>query len=168
MNSFSLLAALQAYLQKQSVALDTLGPAAIVKVMVAWFREVPIIDAGLSADALVYRYGGWSEGCATGFKLSVMRRVTERAAAGGETEWIAGITMLFEPSRFARAAPPGSLNHAVPPKRTNRDAAPRQPARLRRFAPDRFPGRHFWSRCLPACGQPRLRDCCRCARHCAL
>ena len=105
MNSVTLLAALQAYLQKQSIELDALGPAAIVKVMVAWFSEVLIADTSLSADALVYRYGGWSEGCATGFKLSLMRRVTERNVEGGETEWFAGITMMFEPSRFSSLAP---------------------------------------------------------------
>ena len=49
-------------------------------------------------DALVYRYGGWSEGCATAFKLSLLRRVTERDATGVETERFAGITLMFEPS----------------------------------------------------------------------
>jgi hypothetical protein len=49
----------------------------------------------------VHRSGGWSEGCATGFKFSLLRRVTANGVDGAITDWFAGITLMFEPSRYA-------------------------------------------------------------------
>jgi hypothetical protein len=57
-----------------------------------------------SDDALIYRYGGWSEGCATAFKLSLLRRVTEQTGAQ-TSERFAGITLMFEPSNQAELMP---------------------------------------------------------------
>ena len=56
-------------------------------------------------DALVYRYGGWSEGCATAFKLSLLRRVTGHNAIGADPDRFAGITLMFEPSGHADLMP---------------------------------------------------------------
>jgi hypothetical protein len=63
-----------------------------------WFRLEPMDTQPPASDALVFRYGGWSEGCATGFNLSLLRRITERNESGGDTQWSAGITLMFEPS----------------------------------------------------------------------
>jgi hypothetical protein len=92
----SLLADLDRYLHQRKVAVDGLGAEQMVAVMIDWYRFVPI-DAD-ARGALVFRYGGWSEGCATGFRLSLLRRA-------GTTEQLAGITMLFEPSAPANLAP---------------------------------------------------------------
>ena len=102
MNSHELLTALQSFLDQQGVEVDRLQAADMVRHMVAWYRlgSVDKVARAASGDALIYRYSGWSEGCATGFKLSLLRRVVDRAADGAEAEWFAGITLLFDPSRF--------------------------------------------------------------------
>jgi hypothetical protein len=106
-NSYSLLGALQGFLRKRGVDVEHLTVDPMVRLMVDWFRLVPInlVERPLSADALVYRYGGWSEGCATGFRFSLLRRITEGNAGEDDTDWFAGITLLFEPSRYAELAP---------------------------------------------------------------
>lgn len=103
MNSSSLLLALQDYLHQRKVSVDALMPASMVEVMLDWFRGE--VSASSPADVLLYRYGGWSEGCATGFKLSLLRRVNVRTATGDNTEWFAGVTLMYEPSRLGSLAP---------------------------------------------------------------
>jgi hypothetical protein len=106
LNSYSLLGTLQSFLQQRKVSVDRLTAEPAVQLMIDWFRFEPVklIEGSATGDALVYRYGGWSEGCATGYKFSVLRRITQRDADGRETEWFAGITLLFEPSRLADLA----------------------------------------------------------------
>jgi hypothetical protein len=106
-SSFSLLGALQSFLHQRGVEVDRLTADPMVMLMIDWFRLVPIdlVKDASSDDVLVYRYGGWSEGCMTGFNFSVLRRITERNASGGDTDWFAGITLMFEPSRYSDLAP---------------------------------------------------------------
>jgi hypothetical protein len=86
------LAALQDYLQQRGADPSNLNMASAVDVMLDWYRRVPMGAQG--EDQLVFRYGGWSEGCATAFKLSLLRRI---AASGDSSERLAGITLMFEP-----------------------------------------------------------------------
>lgn len=74
--------------------------AGMVDVMLDWYRWVPMGAQG--EDQLVFRYGGWSEGCATAFKLSLLRRVASNSES---RERLAGITMMFEPSGQQELAP---------------------------------------------------------------
>lgn len=104
MNAYALLGALQRYLEQRAIVLDALGANQAVGLMLDWFRLGPIEAQPAADDTLVLRYGGWSEGCATGFKLSLLRRVAERGASG-DTEWYAGITLMFEPSSRAEIVP---------------------------------------------------------------
>lgn len=103
MNSYSLLAELESFLQRRSVTVDQLTAEPMLRLMIDWFRLVPVDPSG--DDALVYRTGGWSEGCATGFKVSLLRRVVEKSANGPDTEWFAGITLMFEPSGYSDLPP---------------------------------------------------------------
>lgn len=106
-NSFDLLTALQSFLRERNVAVERLTVDRMIVTMIDWFR-LTLLDLAkdaASADVLVFRYGGWSEGCATGFVFSVLRRITERNTENAETDWVAGITLLFEPSRYAGLAP---------------------------------------------------------------
>lgn len=107
LTSYGLLAQLQGYLRQRDVDANGLTAAAMVTLMIDWFRFAPIdpVRGAPSADALVYRYGGWSEGCATAFKLSLLRRVTGRNAIDGASEVLAGITLMFEPSGQAELMP---------------------------------------------------------------
>ena len=102
-----LLAELQSFMRQQGVDAGGLSAEAMVRLMVDWFRFAPgdAVAHGTSADALVYRYGGWSEGCATAFKLSLLRRVTGRDTIGAQPEQLAGITLMFEPSGQAELMP---------------------------------------------------------------
>jgi hypothetical protein len=106
LNSYSMLGALQSFLNDRGVEIEGLTADPTVRLMIDWLRLEPfaLAQATTSADVLVHRYGGWSEGCATGFKFSVLRRVTERHP-GGETDWLAGITLMFEPSRLSNLTP---------------------------------------------------------------
>lgn len=105
--SHGLIADLQGFLRKQGVDVNHLNADAMVRLMVDWYRFAPAHEgAGTAAgDTLVYRYGGWSEGCATAFKLSLLRQVTEHDATGAETQRFAGITLMFEPSGQAELMP---------------------------------------------------------------
>jgi len=105
--SHGLIADLQSFLREQGVDANHLNAEAMVRLMVDWYRFAPAHEgAGTAAgDTLVYRYGGWSEGCATAFKLSLLRRVTEHDATGAETQRFAGITLMFEPSGQAELMP---------------------------------------------------------------
>jgi hypothetical protein len=104
-NSYLLLGELQRFLEQRSTAVDDLTPAQAVGLMLDWFGRGPVDTQPGAGDALVFRYGGWSEGCATGFKVSLLRRVTEKSESGSDTEWFAGITLMFEPSNHAEIAP---------------------------------------------------------------
>jgi hypothetical protein len=106
-SSHGLIAELQGFLRQRDVDVNHLSADAMVRMMIDWYRFTPVKKAGGAAvgDALVYRYGGWSEGCATAFKLSLLRRVTERDAGGAEAERFAGITLMFEPSGQAELMP---------------------------------------------------------------
>jgi len=107
LNSYILLGALQSFLQQRDVQVERLTADRMVPLMIDWFRLVPVdtLERTSTADVLVYRYGGWSEGCATAFKLSLLRRVTVRDASGADDERLAGITMMFEPSAQAELMP---------------------------------------------------------------
>ena len=63
LTSHGLLAQLQGYLRQRDVDANSLTADAMVRLMIDWFRFVSIDPGGgaPSADALVYRYGGWSE-----------------------------------------------------------------------------------------------------------
>jgi hypothetical protein len=105
-SSHGLIIQLQGFVQQRNINVDQLSIDAVVKLMVDWYRFSPIQKTrGVTGDALVYRYGGWSEGCATAFKLSVLRRVTVRDATGADAERMAGITMMFEPSGQSELVP---------------------------------------------------------------
>jgi hypothetical protein len=104
-NSYTLLGALQAFLEQRGIAVDALTADPAVALMLDWFRQGPVDAQSAFGDALVFRYGGWSEGCATGFRLSLLRRIAEQRADGGETEWFVGITLLYEPSSRAEIVP---------------------------------------------------------------
>ena len=110
-SSYTLLGALQHFLTERKVQVDQLTADLAVMAMLDWYRLQPAgkWTSSAAGDALVYQYGGWSEGCATGYKFSVLRRITEKNDQGGETDWFAGITLMFEPSEA------GDL----PPYRTN-------------------------------------------------
>jgi hypothetical protein len=105
--SHGLLAELESFMRQQGVDAGHLSADAAVRLMIDWFRFAPgdAVTRGPSADALVYRYGGWSEGCATAFKLSLLRRVAGRNASGVDPEQFAGITLMFEPSSQAELLP---------------------------------------------------------------
>jgi len=98
--SHGLLGELESFMRQQAVDPGRLDADAAVRLMVDWYRFAPVDAAAgaRSADTLLYRYGGWSEGCATAFKLSLLRRVSGRNAIDGGTEQLAGITLMFEPS----------------------------------------------------------------------
>ena len=109
-NARSLLAALQSFIMRRGADVDRLNAVEMVALMVDWFSLDPIEPSAAngaisSSDALVFRYGGWSEGCATAFKFSLMRRVSEGWQGGGVTDWLAGITLMFEPSGQAELPP---------------------------------------------------------------
>ena len=103
LNSYTLLSALQNFLHQREVEVDTLTADPAVVLMIDWFRleRFGMAVAASSPDVLVYRYGGWSEGCATGFNFSLFRRITDRSPGVESTDWVAGITLMFEPSRLA-------------------------------------------------------------------
>ena len=106
MNSYNLLGALQRFIKQRGVDMDSLTVDPMVRLMIDWFRLVTIdqLERTASTDVLIYRYGGWSEGCATGFNFSLLRRITE-SHTDGDTDWIAGITLMFEPSFYANLTP---------------------------------------------------------------
>ena len=105
--SHPLLAKLEVFMREQGVEAERLSADGMVRLMIDWFRFAPgdSVTGGSSSDALVYRYGGWSEGCATAFKLSLLRRVTGRKTIGADPEQFAGITLMFEPSAQADLMP---------------------------------------------------------------
>jgi len=105
--SHALLAELQSFMRQQGVEAGGLNAETMIGLMIDWFRFAPADPVGGAAtgDALVYRYGGWSEGCATAFKLSLLRRVTEPNAIGADPDQFAGITLMFDPGGHADLMP---------------------------------------------------------------
>ncbi len=104
MSDSTVVASLQTFLNKRSVNIEHLRVDPMVSLMVDWFRMVPIDGVARSSptDAMLFRYGGWSEGCVTGFKFGLHRRITTGTS---EPDWLVGITLMFEPSRYADVAP---------------------------------------------------------------
>ncbi len=100
-NSHGLLVQLQSFLHERDVDMENLSADEAVKLMIDWYRFTPAAGAPSPADALVFRYGGWSEGCATAFNLSLLRRIKRE----GEGDAVAGITLMFEPSGQAEITP---------------------------------------------------------------
>ena len=105
--SHPLLAKLEVFMREQGVDAQRLSADGMVRMMIDWFRFAPgdSVLGESSSDTLVYRYGGWSEGCATAFKLSLLRRVSGRNAIDGTPGVLAGITLMFEPSGQAELMP---------------------------------------------------------------
>lgn len=104
-NAYALLATLQNFVERRQAAVSALDLPGMLDHMLAWYVALPpgrLLPEALS-DELVYRYGGWSEGCATGFKVSLLRRLSVRAEPG-ETQWLAGISLLYEPAGRASLA----------------------------------------------------------------
>lgn len=97
-NGAGLLGELQQFLDRRKVAVATLDAPTLVGLMVDWYRLVPV-DA--RADGLLHQYGGWSEGCVTGFKWSVLRHVLVDAGDPDPVERFAGLTLMLEPSAFS-------------------------------------------------------------------
>lgn len=105
MSNIALLSSLQSFLNQRVVAVESLIADSMIKLMVDWFRLVPIdgVAHTSAADTLLFRYGGWSEGCVTGFKFTLLRRIAAKDSA--DSEWLSGITLLFEPSRYSEVVP---------------------------------------------------------------
>jgi hypothetical protein len=101
LTSHGLLAQLQSFMHERDVDTENLSADEAVKLMIDWYRFTPAAGAPSSIDALVFRYGGWSEGCATAFNLSLLRRIKRE----GEADAVAGITLMFEPSGQAEIKP---------------------------------------------------------------
>jgi hypothetical protein len=99
--SHGLLTQLQSFMHERDVETENLSADEAVKLMIDWYRFSPAAGGRSPADALVFRYGGWSEGCATAFNLSLLRRIKRE----GEADAVAGITLMFEPSGQAEIKP---------------------------------------------------------------
>jgi hypothetical protein len=102
LQTLGLLSDLESFIHQRGGELNELNARAMVNLMVDWYRFAA--RSGSNEDVLVYRYGGWSEGCATGFKLSLLRRVTGAARSEGDAARFAGITLMFEPSSRSELA----------------------------------------------------------------
>lgn len=105
MSEIALFSSLQSFLNQRAVDVEKLTVTQMVALMVDWFRLAAIdgVPLGSPGDSMLFRYGGWSEGCVTGFKFGLLRRVASQDASN--TDWLAGITLMFEPSRYASVAP---------------------------------------------------------------
>jgi hypothetical protein len=106
-DAIGLLGRLQQFLDRRRVDVATLDGEGLVTLMVEWYRQTALdpADATATADVLMHQYGGWSEGCATGFKWGVVRRVELTEPDGSRVERFAGLTLMLEPSRFSGVAP---------------------------------------------------------------
>ena len=101
-SSHGLLTQLQGFMRSQGAQAEDLTAKEAVQLMVDWYRfNATKIGVAGADDALVFRYGGWSEGCATAFNLSLLRRVKN----AGEADGVAGITLMFEPSSQVELVP---------------------------------------------------------------
>jgi len=102
LGSHGLLLQLETFLKQREVDSTTLTADAMVGAMIDWVRFAP---ASHASDTLIYQYGGWSEGCATGFKLSLLRKVSRTDRGAEDFAETAGITLIFEPSANTDLAP---------------------------------------------------------------
>jgi len=102
--SHGLLSQLEKFLHDRELDAASLNVDSMVGVMVDWARFEPATGIA-GTDALVFQYGGWSEGCATGFKFSLLRKVSLPESAEGNFAQTAGITLIFEPSAKAYLEP---------------------------------------------------------------
>ena len=105
MSNIAVLSSLQTFLNQRAVNVESLNADEMIRLMVDWFRLVLIENVAHASpgDTLLFRYGGWSEGCVTAFKFTLVRRTVAKDDAN--TEWLSGITLMFEPSRYANIAP---------------------------------------------------------------
>ncbi len=105
MSNIALVSSLQNFLNQRGAEVEKLTAANMVALMIDWFRLISIKEqlGDVATDAMLFRYGGWSEGCATGFNFGLLRRVTLRDPE--KTQWQSGITLMFEPSRYAGISP---------------------------------------------------------------
>lgn len=94
--SHGLLVRLQEFMQERGAHAEDLTAREAVRLMIDWYRfdRTQAAD-GNARDTLEFRYGGWSEGCATAFNLSLLRKL---ANANSQVEAVAGVTLMFEPS----------------------------------------------------------------------
>jgi len=108
MNRAVVLGSLQTFIRQRGVEVPSLTAHPAIELMVDWFRLVPIdgIAHTAPADTLTFRYGGWSEGCATGFKIRMQRRLElpEPGSTGNKTA-VVGIALLFATDRFGDLVP---------------------------------------------------------------
>lgn len=104
LGSHGLLSQLEKFLHQRELDTTSLNVDSMVGVMIDWARFEPATGIA-GTDALIYQYGGWSEGCATGFKFSLLRKVSLPESADGSFAQTAGITLIFEPSANADLAP---------------------------------------------------------------
>lgn len=104
LTSQGLLSDLEAFIERRGGDVNQLVARSMVDLMVDWYRFDAKAASG-KEDVLVFRTGGWSEGCATGFKLSVLRRVATGRVPDGDAARFAGITLMFEPSARSELAP---------------------------------------------------------------
>ena len=104
MNQVLLTASLNNFLQQRAVVTARLSSHPMLELMADWYRFTPFdgVSHGPPADTLMFRYGGWSEGCATGFKIGLQRRITPLDAP---RVMEAGITMLFGWERYSGVEP---------------------------------------------------------------
>lgn len=98
--SHGLLLQLERFMHQRELDTTRITADSMVGVMVDWVRFAPVSGnrGAAAADALIYQYGGWSEGCATGFKVSLLRKVSRPDAGADQFAETAGITLIFEPS----------------------------------------------------------------------
>lgn len=101
MDAYTLLSSLEKFLRSREVEVAGLTADPMLALMFDWFRQVRAdkLAQDAQSDVLVYRYGGWSEGCATGYRFSLMRRMTT-AGAEGAVSFNAGVTLMFDPGNL--------------------------------------------------------------------
>lgn len=102
--SHGLLWQLERFMHRRELDPTSLNADSMVGVMIDWARFEPATGIA-GADALIFQYGGWSEGCATGFKFSLLRKVSLPESADGNFAQTAGITLIFEPSANSGLTP---------------------------------------------------------------
>jgi hypothetical protein len=102
----ALQSSLQSFLLQRGVAVRELSLHPATELMIDWFRLVAIdgIPHQAPEDTLVFRYGGWSEGCATGFKIRTQRRIALPEGSAQATATV-GIALLFASDRFGNLEP---------------------------------------------------------------
>jgi len=117
MDAYTLLWSLERFMQERGIAVAELTADPMLILMFDWHRLVKADKMGQAplADTPVYRYGGWSEGCATGFRFSLLRRVTQHAAEG-PVSFNAGVTLMFDLGKLGHLQPfsAASSDHESP------------------------------------------------------